>query len=73
MTSQVVGLRVASILFALACLAHVLRLWTKWEVTIGSHHIGSIPSMFAVIVLALLSVWLWSLSLPNAPAEAPKT
>jgi hypothetical protein len=71
MRSPIVGLRVASILFGLVCLAHIVRLWERWEVKIGPYGFGHITSLVAVVVTALLSVWLWSLSKKKAPASAP--
>ena len=68
MRSPIVGLRVASILFGLVCLAHVVRLWERWEVRIGPFWFGHITSLVAVVVSALLSVWLWSLSKRRAAA-----
>jgi len=62
MRSPVVGLRASSILFALVCLGHLIRLWAGWEVHIGPAGIGPIGSIITVVVTALLSVWLWSLS-----------
>src|ERR1700690_3020347 len=47
MKSQIVGLRVASVIFGFVCLAHVVRLWAGWEVTVGVHHFGHTPSLFA--------------------------
>lgn len=66
MRSPIIGLRVSSVLFALVCLAHVVRLWESWDVRIGPFEFGHIPSLLAVVVSALLSVWLWSLSKSKA-------
>jgi hypothetical protein len=78
MCSQSVGLRVASVLFALICLGHVARLVMGLEVQVGSHHIGNLLSVITVVVAAALSVWLWRLAGPccvkaegNPPAPPP--
>jgi uncharacterized membrane protein YecN with MAPEG domain len=62
MSSQKTGLRVASILFAIFALGHVLRLINHAEVTLGTHTIPMGVSWVALIVAALLSIWMWRLS-----------
>jgi hypothetical protein len=62
MNSQQRGLRVASIVFALFALGHVVRLLTKAEVTVAGSQIGLWVSMVALLIAAGLSLWLWRLS-----------
>jgi hypothetical protein len=62
MSSQKTGLRVASIVFALFALGHVLRLINHSQVTLGTHTIPMGVSWVALIVAALLSIWMWRLS-----------
>ena len=62
MRSPVIGLRASSILFALVCFGHLIRLWAGWDIRVGPAEIGPIGSIITVVVTALLSVWLWSLS-----------
>jgi uncharacterized membrane protein YecN with MAPEG domain len=62
MNSQRTGLRVASIVFALFAIGHVLRLINHCQVTIDTHNIPMSVSWVALIVAALLSIWLWRLS-----------
>jgi hypothetical protein len=64
MCSQSVGLRVASVLFGLMCLGHVVRLVKGWDVQIGSHHFSHMLSVIGVVVGAALCVWLWRLAGP---------
>ena len=64
MNSQTVGLRVSSVIFGLFCLFHVVRLCASVGMTIGSHPIGLILSLIAIIVGGGLSVWLWKLAGP---------
>jgi hypothetical protein len=71
MRSPIVGLRVASVIFGLVCLAHIYRLWERWEVKIGPFWFGNVTSLIAVVIAALLSVWLWSLSARVSTAPAP--
>jgi hypothetical protein len=62
MTSQSVGLRVASVLFALFCLAHGVRLLTRTEVVVAGHALAVWPSVVAMLVAGGLSLWMWKLS-----------
>jgi hypothetical protein len=62
MSSQQRGLRVAGVIFALFALGHVVRLATKAEVMVGSRQIGLWVSVVALLVGAVLSLWLWRLS-----------
>jgi uncharacterized membrane protein YecN with MAPEG domain len=62
MSSQKTGLRAASIVFAIFALGHVLRLINHSQVTLGTHTIPMGVSWVALIVAALLSIWMWRLS-----------
>ena len=62
MTSQQRGLRVASVIFGIFAVGHIIRLVTKAEVTIGGSDIGLWLSVVAVFVGGALSIWLWRLS-----------
>jgi len=62
MKSQLLGLRVAGILFGLMALAQLGRLVIRPEVLVAGHHIPLWPSALALIVLGGLSVWMWKLS-----------
>jgi len=62
MNSPRTGLRVASIIFALFALGHILRLINHAQVTVGSHRIGMGVSVVALIIAAGLSIWMWQLS-----------
>jgi hypothetical protein len=62
MSSPRIGLRVASIVFALFALGHLLRLINHAQVMVGTHHISMGVSVIALIVAALLSIWMWRLS-----------
>jgi hypothetical protein len=68
MNSQGIGLRVASAVFALFAVAHVIRLVKQAQVTVGTHQIPMSLSVVALIIAALLSIWLWRLS-SCAPAQ----
>ena len=62
MKSQLLGLRVAGILFGLMALAQLGRLIIRPEVLVAGHHMPLWPSAPALIVLGGLSVWMWKLS-----------
>jgi len=64
MKSRTLGLRVSSLIFGLFCLAHIARLCTRAEVVIGSHRFGQIPSLVAVIISGVVSIWLAKLAGP---------
>jgi len=62
MNSQTTGLRVASIVFALFALGHIIRLIKHAQVVVGAHHIPMVVSVVALIIAAGLSIWMWRLS-----------
>jgi hypothetical protein len=62
MKSQILGLRVASVIFGLMSLAQLLRLVIQPEVLVNGHPMPLWPSALAVFILAGLSLWLWKLS-----------
>jgi hypothetical protein len=62
MNSQRTGLRVASILFAIFAIGHLVRLIKNVQVTVGTHPIPMGVSWIALIVAAILCIWLWRLS-----------
>ena len=62
MSSQASGLRVASVIFALFAIGHVVRLVKQAQVTVGTYQIPMGASVFALIIAAILSTWMWRLS-----------
>jgi hypothetical protein len=60
--SPTTGLRVASVIFGIFFLGHLLRLINHASVTIGSHHIPMWASVVGLIIAGLLSIWMWRLS-----------
>jgi len=62
MNSQKIGLRVASVLFALFSLLHLLRLLNQVQVIIGGQTIPFWSSVLIAVIAALLSFWTWKLS-----------
>ena len=68
MNSPVCGLRVASVLFGLAALAHLARLFIHVQLVIGSHPVPLWMNGGGFVVLGLLAGWFWKLTLPAKPA-----
>ena len=62
MSRQILGLRVASIVFGLMGLAQLLRLVIQPEVLVAGHRVPLWPSVVAVVILGGLSIWLWKLT-----------
>jgi hypothetical protein len=62
MNSPRTGLRVASGIFAIFAIGHLLRLINHAEVTVGSYTIPMGLSWVALIVAAILCIWMWRLS-----------
>ena len=62
MNSQILGLRVAGIIFGLMCLAQLLRLVIRPEVLVAGHQLPLWPSALAFLILGGLSLWMWKLS-----------
>jgi hypothetical protein len=69
MNSPALGLRVASVIFGLMGLAHLVRIIVCAGLQVGSCYIGRSWSAVAVIVLAVLCVWLWMLSCKAAKSK----
>jgi len=62
MSSQAAGLRVASVIFALFAIGHVVRLVKQAQVTVGTYQVPMWVSVVALIIAAILSTWMWRLS-----------
>jgi len=62
MSSQASGLRVASAIFALFALGHLLRLVNHAQVMVGTHQMPMWGSVVALIIAGALSIWMWRLS-----------
>jgi hypothetical protein len=62
MNSPRTGLRVASVIFAVFAIGHLLRLINQAQVTVGTLTIPIGVSWIALIVAALLCIWLWRLA-----------
>jgi hypothetical protein len=62
MSSRILGLRVAGVIFGLVALAQLLRLVTRVEVLVGGRALPLWPNAVALLVAAGLSAWMWWLS-----------
>lgn len=61
MRRQILGLRVASVVFGLISLAQLVRFIIRARVILGGHALPFWPSALAFFVFGGLSIWLWSL------------
>jgi hypothetical protein len=62
MNSPKTGLRVASALFGIFAIGHLLRLINQAQVTVGTLTIPMGLSWIALIVALILCVWFWRLA-----------
>lgn len=62
MKSQILGLRIASVIFGLISIAHLIRLIIRPEVLVGGYLIPLWPSALAFLILGGLSLWMWRLA-----------
>ena len=62
MNSARMGLRIAALIFGIISWGHLWRVVAHLHVQIGRSQIPSWPSVIAVVVFALLSLWMARLS-----------
>jgi len=62
MNSPTTGLRIASVIFGIFAIGHLLRLINHAQVTVGTHTIPMGLSWVALIVAGILCIWMWRLS-----------
>jgi len=62
MNSQILGLRVASIVFGLISVAQLARLIIRPEVIVAGYLMPLWPSALAFVFMGGLSFWLWKLA-----------
>ncbi|HEX3423532.1 MAG TPA: hypothetical protein VHS33_09060 [Sphingomicrobium sp.] len=70
MTSSKPFTWIAAAIFALLAIVHVIRLFTHFQVIIGSHHIPQVVSYVAIVVGAFLS-WMLCREARGAPPGKP--
>jgi len=58
MNSQILGLKTASFVFGLMCLAQLLRLVLRPKVLVAGHHVPLWPSVVAFLILGGLCLWM---------------
>jgi len=66
MKSQLIPLRVAGILFAIAAAGHIIRLATGAVITVGSCTIPLWVSLPGIFIAGGLAMWMWKASLAAA-------
>ena len=69
MKSKHIALRVAGTVFAIVCLAQLLRVVLRVSVVIGGQDIPVWMSGVAVLISGVLSIWLWRLCCQSPPDE----
>ena len=69
MNTPTLGLRVASVIFGLLGLGHLLRIIGGLRLQVGTILIGRRWSVVALIVAAALCIWLWTLASGAAKSE----
>jgi hypothetical protein len=62
MNSQILGLRVASVVFGLMSVAQLVRLVIRPEVIVAGYRMPLWPSVLAFLFLGGLSIWMCRLS-----------
>jgi len=62
MNPEKTGLRVASAFFGLFAIAHLIRLINQIPVQVGNHHVPMGVSWVALVISAIICIWLWRLS-----------
>ena len=62
MNSQIIGLRVAGVIFGLMGLGQLARLLIRPEILVAGYQMPLWPSMLAVVILGVLSFWMWKLA-----------
>jgi hypothetical protein len=62
MNSQRTGLQVAAVIFAIFAIGHAVRLFKHAKLMVATHVIPMELSWVALIIAALLCIWMWRLS-----------
>jgi len=62
MNSQIIGLRIASIVFGLMSLAQLARLFIRPQILVAGYKMPLWPSAIAFVFLGGLSLWMRKLS-----------
>jgi uncharacterized membrane protein YecN with MAPEG domain len=62
MNSPTTGLRIASFIFGIFAIGHLLRLINHTQVTVATHTVPMALSWIALIIAAILCIWMWRLS-----------
>lgn len=71
MKSPVCALRLASVLFGVVGLVHVIRILAGITILVNGYPVGRRWSAVAVVVLAALGAWFWSMASALAKQSAP--
>ena len=73
MSSPQLGLRVAGTVIGLVSLAHLVRLFSQFQIILGDYPVPVWMSGIGFVVPGLVACWLWSLSRSaGSPPPSPK-
>lgn len=73
MNSPHLGLKVASVLFALVGFAHLVRAVIRVKVTVADLTIPVSVSIPAFVVCGAMALWLWRLSMAGPAPKPPSS
>ena len=62
MRSQIVGLRIAAIVFELVFLAHLFRVLTRVDVVVAGHEVPVWANVVGAVISGALGWWMWKLA-----------
>jgi hypothetical protein len=62
LNSQILGLKIAGLIFQLMALAQFLRLVMRAELLVAGHEVPLWASAVALTILGALSLWMWKLA-----------
>jgi hypothetical protein len=71
MKSPVCALRLASVLFGVVGVVHVVRILAGVTILVSGYPIGRRWSAAAVVVLATLCIWFWTVASAVAKQQTP--
>ena len=57
---KTVALYVSGIVFLLAALVHIIRLFTHFQIVLGSHEIPVATSGYGLVAALILAIWMFS-------------
>jgi type VI protein secretion system component VasK len=62
MENKNMALKVSGFIFLMVAIMHLLRLFLKVQVHVGSHHVRLLVSLVGFVVALLLAIWMFAAS-----------